>query len=438
MSALSLLVWVRPGVTLGLVLCGFVLEQWAQAGSGLFVSYYQLTNYATGLIVVMGFTSMMIQRQMRLPEIGTGAWLIIVLYIYAAVSVIWSIDRGSTIDQYRSSIIYLLPLGFVAPLTAHNTRAVRDGLVTFVLLGSFLLVTLVMNPNWGFRGVRLAVEGTTGFAVDDVGNPLEIASMGGYLVIVLALLRIPGLPSWASIFRWGMAAFSLLLIIYSGSRGQFFGAVAAVLMFVPLAYRLKSVGGFFSIVVLVGLLGGTAYLLLASLQGERFALDVMVENYSSTRLDTTMIVLSTWWDAGVLYWLVGLGSSASFSDSVIGFYPHFVPGEVLGELGLIGFSIYALAYVFTVIAFWRTYQRVKEYDEPRSLLVTLGSMFFFYSLLTLKQGSLIASIHIPLLIMVISIVDREVAAMVEGRAVQPAAPVSDEEYAVSSDGVQAV
>ncbi|QDU72718.1 O-antigen ligase family protein [Mucisphaera calidilacus] len=434
MLTLSIAVWIRPGIAVGLVLCSFVLEQWAQAGSGLFVSYYQLTNIATALIVMMAFTSMMIQRQMRFPGFGKAGWMFIVLYAYCALSVLWSIDRGATISNLRGQAPYIIMFCLVAPLTAHNTKAIRDALVTVALLGSFLLVTLMMNPNWGHRGVRLAIEGTTGFGVDDIGNPLEVASMAGYLVIILSLLKMTTLPSWANAIRWTIAVASLSLIILSGSRGQFIGAVIAVVCFVPLAYRLKSLGGFFSGVFMVGVVSVTAWMLWSARSGERFELDLLLQGYSDTRLFTTFILLGAWFDAGLVYWILGLGSSASYNDSIIGIYPHFVPGEVLGELGFIGFAIYTTAYGFAVNAFIRTYQRVKEYPEARSLVATLGALLFFFSLLTLKQGSLLGSYALPIFMILIMTVDREVDALTRNAAPLPAP--SPQTYGVGNENVQ--
>ncbi|WP_428387474.1 O-antigen ligase family protein [Mucisphaera sp.] len=408
---LSIAVWARPGFAVGLVLCSFVFEQWAQAGSGLFVSYFQLTNYMTGLIVVMAYAATLIKRQMRFPSLGAAGWTMVALYVYCIISAVWSIDRGETIAQLRSAAVYLSAFGLLAPLVASDTKAIRDALLMTVLLGGFLLVTLLLNPNWSRRGVRLAVEGAANLMVRDTGNPLEVASVGGYVAIICALLRVDSLPNWLRSSQWLLVIFGFALIIASESRGQFFAALGVIILFIPFAYPIRSLGTFIGAVFATAIVAGTAVVLLQTFATERFDFQNMIENYSDSRIGTTGILLGAWASAGPLYWFLGLGSSASYTDDLLGTYPHFVPGEVLGELGLFGFAIYFTAYTLTAIAFFRIFRAVKPYPEARSLIATLGALCVFVSLLTLKQGSLLGSFAVPLFFILVGTMDREVRAL---------------------------
>ncbi|MEQ9461014.1 MAG: hypothetical protein RIG82_08690 [Phycisphaeraceae bacterium] len=431
MTTLSIAVWIRPGYAVGLVLCCFVFEQWAQAGSNVFVSYYWLTNYMTALIVLMAFTSMMMQQQMRLPKLGAGAGVLAAMYVYCAISVVWSVDRGETLGVLRSSLIYLIPFGFLAPLAASDTKAIRDGLVMTVVLGLFLLITLLMNPNWSVRGVQLAVEGTANNQIREIGNPLELASLGGYLAIIIALLKLPFLPDWFRWARWLVVGLALTLIIASSSRGQFFASVGVIILMLPFAYKIKSLGNFISIVFGIGIVGVLALVLLQTSTGERFAIANMLENYWDTRLGPSAILLGAWAEAGVLYWLLGLGSSASFSNDIIGFYPHFVPAEVLGELGLVGMGMYLVAYALILRAFYRSFSAVAPFPEARSLVATVFGLALFYSLLTLKQGSFIASYPLMIFFIMIGTIDRDVRVMLAAGAqgMMPQAPQNIENTA---------
>jgi O-antigen ligase len=89
--------------------------------------------------------------------------------------------------------------------------------------------------------------------------------------------------------------------------------------------------------------------------------------------------------------LFGLGNSASWSRSLVGGYPHVVPLEILGELGLFGFVLFAVA-VLTL--FLRAFTGSTRRNMPHNAVLDFAALFgcwVFALLLSCKQGTVIFS-----------------------------------------------
>lgn len=103
-------------------------------------------------------------------------------------------------------------------------------------------------------------------------------------------------------------------------------------------------------------------------------------------------VLTYWWRAAgsnFAVLLFGLGNSASFSPSVVGYYPHMVPVEVLAEEGLLGFVLFAVLNIVFVVRALQAIRECGRDPERRGVVAALTGMYAFAALLSLKQGSLL-------------------------------------------------
>jgi hypothetical protein len=87
--------------------------------------------------------------------------------------------------------------------------------------------------------------------------------------------------------------------------------------------------------------------------------------------------------------LIGLGNSASFSQRIIGFYPHMMVPEILGEEGLLGLGFFCSAVWMSIYTTRSAYRLSIEDPVQRGILATLAASFTFAFLLSFKQGSLV-------------------------------------------------
>jgi hypothetical protein len=95
--------------------------------------------------------------------------------------------------------------------------------------------------------------------------------------------------------------------------------------------------------------------------------------------------------------LFGLGNSAAYDPRILGYYPHFLPLEILAEEGLLGFSLYLLVYICAIRSTFRSFRSVNNDPKNRRLLGALVGLYLFTSILSLKQGSLLLNLELFML-----------------------------------------
>jgi len=116
-------------------------------------------------------------------------------------------------------------------------------------------------------------------------------------------------------------------------------------------------------------------------------------------------LLSVWWNQATgdpLVFFAGLGNSAAFSPKIIGFYPHVLAAEVLGEEGLLGTLLYLGILACFVLRFKEGLRVARIGTHSRNVVVTAAGIFLFAFLLSFKQGSLVgftANLFLPLLLL---------------------------------------
>jgi hypothetical protein len=195
---------------------------------------------------------------------------------------------------------------------------------------------------------------------------------------------------------------ALILIVRSQSRGQLLAFVAATVLFYG-ASRSRSAGGqIWRIAIVMCFVSLAAYLafgMVDDVSSRRWETDFMTADYAQTRGEMCKVLLSYWWTSSPLHWLVGLGTSASYDTRLLGFYPHVIPVEVLGELGLVGLGWYC-AILFFAARSWFRLMRMHALDRVnRGMVAALGALILFGFLLTLKQGTLLS--HISYLMFIV-------------------------------------
>ena len=89
----------------------------------------------------------------------------------------------------------------------------------------------------------------------------------------------------------------------------------------------------------------------------------------------------------------GLGNSASYDPHILGFYPHFVPLEVLAEEGLIGFGLYLAILFCSMRSCLRCFRSIANEPRERLLLGGIVGLCMFTLLLSFKQGSLLGNVE---------------------------------------------
>jgi hypothetical protein len=393
MGLLGLATLRWPGAAFGGVICLFGIEEWAQGSDPFFLRHHVLTNLAIGGLVMLGLAVQIFRRRLFS---GSGrkltAWVCL-LFAYALVSALWAPRVDLSLNEWAVNWPYLVLEIILAPMLLCRLEDFRDGIATIAILGTALTVLLLYTVKWEYRYIVFAVHG--GEVIH--GNPLVPAQLAGCTALSALFLK-PRRLGWLGMAKWAAVAFCLLLMVRTGSRGQVIGGFLALALAWPAAFRMKSAGSFLALLLGLAFIVGGGFLAYDAYWntfanrgvGRRWEGGEIGKDISG-RLDSAFVLLSHWADDPAAIF-VGLGNSASYDPRILGIYPHFVPLEILGEEGLIGFFLFLWIMVLAFRCIRQGFALVKADDRLRGVFGTVYGMFVYSFILSLKQGSMLGTV----------------------------------------------
>jgi hypothetical protein len=392
----------RPAFALGAFLCMFGLEQWGAAKNSFIASHGSFTNYLALVIVMIAFGVRLFRRRgLRLIN-GPTHVVAILLYMYAAATLLWTPAYDAAMVEWKAQAPYLFFSVILVPFLIQDTDDAMEGLLGTVIAGAILTAALAFLVDWGYRQIESDVS-----AGEAIRLPLAIAQLGAIVfVISMLFFRWRGV---AGLVALGLVAISVVLVIKTGSRGQLISMVVAAMLFFPISRGWSLSRG-----TLVGLAAGALAIAaiwtflpdlsnLLSTQEGRFDAERAMDDYE-TRVAAADRLLDVYLSSGVLVLLFGLGNSASFAPQVVGFYTHIVPVEILCELGAVGLLLFVSALGFAVRALIRLASIMSSpqiSSETRRAVACLSALALIELLLSFKQGSLVRDVNLflfPILI----------------------------------------
>lgn len=395
-AILALWTFKRPGAAFGLLLAGFAVEQWLQTRHVIFTTYPWLGNVAIALFVGMGILSRFMSGTLRLDLTPKVYFAGAALFAFWCMSFFWTMNPDMT---FRVLVVeygpYWLVFFFAPVFLMASWRDLRASYQVLLVSGLVLVPIFTLFSDWSGRAVKFveAGAGQGSIRAGVGGNPLAIATYGGYVMLAALLLHFSGASRFFQIVRWGLVAGGLAIGLMSGSRGQIVAMLIAALAFLPMSRRIKNLGQFLGLGIALMLILGLSSVLYDTLiastawQEDRWQRDAFWTAWTEGRLNTSLILLERWLDGGPVAWIFGLGARASNYVEGLWFYPHLVMAEVLGELGLVGFVMLWLIPILAYTAAQRSWPFVKNDAEMRGVLATACAIFLFEVVLSFKQGS---------------------------------------------------
>jgi hypothetical protein len=392
----------NPSISFGYLLSVFSLEQWLQTKDVFFVQNSSVVNISSAVVILWATLVTWVQNKKKFFIFNRTYVLVMILYGYAFLSCFWSPVSDVSLLNYKAAIPYILLTVFIAPLTVINIDKIKKMFFFIVIFGSVLLLILLLYTDWGYRTVILA-----GNNLNLKTNPLALASFSGYIFIISMFMDN---KSKLKYIKWIVAIICLIFAVKTGSRGQFIFMVFSVLVFLPISKHKINIGSFFYMILFCCVLGGISYWVMMNFSGidiagskSRWSGDGLDRDFTN-RFAAAQNMLTYWLNSPFTI-LFGLGSSASFSKDIFGYYVHMVPLEIIGELGLVGFCIYFSILYKVYKSIMRTCFSAKIIQSDRNVLVVFYSLFLFELLLSLKQGSLLGSVLLFSFVIVISRLD---------------------------------
>lgn len=384
-------------VAISAILCLFGWEQLAQSQSAFFLNYSYVTNLVVGTLVVLGLLSLWWRRLDKKWNYPTIGWWVIGLFVYAFFSTFWSPGMDKSLENWLHNIPYILTFVLIAPLLIRGVDDVQAVMRYFTFAGVIISFLLFFMGTWDGRLLLLLNRGS--YTLNTYGNPLETAYMAGNIIFSTLLLSFNRKNILKELLRWLFILMALLLIIRTGSRGQ----LISVLLIMPFLYVLNkkrlSFSAVFSVIffaALVALITNFAFDYLWSGKSaissdgiSRFSQDKMMHDMFG-RFRGLGALFENWLSSPISM-LFGLGNSAAFDPRILGFYPHFVPGEILCEEGLLGFLLFILIVIGSFKNAYAAYLKVNKDEKKRSALLFFSACFIYALFLSFKQGNLLGS-----------------------------------------------
>jgi hypothetical protein len=255
-----------------------------------------------------------------------------------------------------------------------------------LLLGAILAVLVDAFVRWDNRFIVSFYNPNEKF-----WNALAFAQMAGYVTITAVLLNHRKSWFWGLLKAVAITS-CVILVVKSGTRGQFVLMAALPIMFLPMSRPLGNIKTYVSGVLLVTCLASATIFAYDSFtnKDERWSTGHFQSDWQ-LRVTMANKLLHHWLkgsDGDPIVLLLGLGNSASFSQRINGFYPHMMVPEILGEEGLVGIGLFCLAVWMSIITTRNAYELSKDDPVQRGILATLAACFTFAFILSFKQGSM--------------------------------------------------
>ena len=380
----------RPGAALGLIFIMFGLEQFFQTQAAIFIDRSRIVNMGVGLVSAMAAIAWLSKNgyQYKLDKIQIVALLLI---LYSQLSQFWTISPQKFNQYYgRAPLPYYALYLFIAPILSQGKNAIRNGVWATIYVGIPLIFLITFYVEWSGRGVALAKA-----MIDQHGKrvpyaaPLSLADAASYIAVMCLILK-PKNILW-KILHIATFALASYIVFRTQSRGQLVALGLVALMFYPIANQATkskelflTLGGF----TIVGLALYFAFTSL-DLGGVNRWTNRSLEGSTLGRLRMVKSLLNEWYNSGPFYIIFGLGSAAGWKTS--GFAVHNLSAEILGELGLIGFSLYLYICIQAFVSAAKVIKKLKHYPDMRREAVILISLFTYSCILSLKSIALYSS-----------------------------------------------
>jgi hypothetical protein len=399
-AGLCLYACTRPAVALAVVTLMFPLEIVLQAlspmlrNSGLGLKAVNIAVGSTALLAVVG---VVVKNPGRVSDLARPMPMVTyAMFAWSAVTLLWSPGAESGLESIVGQLPYLVVTLILAPLLLRSIDDYGDTVSASIVIVGGLCAIVVVSPEFVVKDSRLGFE----LGVATRSNPLALGEMGGLGIILGVLARNSTLGAWAVPLRLAAILLGAAVAIQSGSRGQFFYALAIALVFLPLAAPIANFKNFALTVGFVAFVVVGSYVLLGSLlfgvAEKRFSIEGLLYGSSSsqTRIENVLSLASAW--AGRPFaWVAGLGFYAFnglFADSG-NIYSHVLFADMIFEEGIPGTLLFTAFVFMATRACFTLFNGVSQVAIPRSSAAVLIGLYAYQTLLVNKQGNLWGSTY---------------------------------------------
>jgi len=319
------------------------------------ITIFQIIDYTAFLavyIVLLLFITMIRRSTHTLPSVLQFMPALIILSILLFTGIVYTPASSYGIDKAASFLVFNLLL-FIATILYIKDKSDLLRIFTIILIASFFFGIIML-----YQGIQSLFDGDLGNIIVRMtilgANPIasaRIFSLAFVIVLVTAYYTSKRTPR---MFLYVLAAFFLVALIVTNTRGPLVSTFIAVIFFILFlsGMRMKKIAIYMSAFIAIVM---SAILFLPDFVTGRYEVLLEVgaaqQALSGVELDTIGARLLMWSMAfsgsveSIWTFLIGhgTGSFASlFPFSELRWYPHNIVAEILYELGVIGVLIFLI------------------------------------------------------------------------------------------------
>ncbi len=367
------------------VICMFAFEQWG----GIYISFVAVNGTLVNLFVL----ALVALAWFRLPAGASFEFVqyptrtLLMFFVgYIFLSTTWAPLDANASARFLNEFHYIVAGLFIAPVLIRSSADFTRVLDAVTWVGGSLVILFAFVPD--FEGRSLLVEYDL---AETLTLPLALGDFAG-LVALVTFLRI---RTKLVILLWSLivTCCALYLITKTGSRGPLFFSLITIVVCFPLRWKNFSLNRLFAILFMLLLAAVAAFIVIKTENTLSVRMDASGDNFGDElgtihRVDAAQVILDKWLEQPSSM-VFGMGSSASWSRSMLSGYSHVIPIEILVELGLFGLVLFSTAMLTLFLrAFTGSTRRTMSEESIRNFSALFGC-FLFTNLLYLKQGSTI-------------------------------------------------
>ncbi len=388
LTALSVGVWRQPTVGVAAVLCLYGLKQWGQSMTAFFSEHGQFTNFAVASIALVGLLRAASRRGCLFCRVPSTTVLVVVLYLYAFLSLTWAPDIYVSLEQWGSQGPYILTVALLAPLLFADFEDAQVAFTWTAMTGAVICMLALVFGKWGSRGLLLFND-----THEWETNPLALSSMAGTVFLIAALSFGQPKRLWMKVFSIVLIPVSIAVILRSGSRGQLIASGVGLMAALPIAFRFRDARSIGMLVVVAVLVVGLGWgsTSIVEVDADRWGNGKQSQDDVAGRVENAEALLQAS-SSSFSTTVFGLSNSSSFH--FIGFYPHIASLEVIAEEGLLGASVYLSILILALRSIKRIAGQPDLEGPKRNVLAVLTGLFVFELVLSQKQGSLLSCVYV--------------------------------------------
>ena len=285
-----------------------------------------------------------------------------------------------------------------------DKKGIKQGIWTALYLGMPLVILLVFVVTWEGRGIRMAAPVLFKGRLSFSSPPLALASLAAQTGM-LAIILVPKNKLLRAV-QFGVFALAAYIAYRTQSRGQLIALGLVTLVCYPVANQGAKLKGMLVTTGGLVVLSSLLFVVFSSLDLGTINRwnDVSVEHAIEGRGEMVKALLFEWIQSNPGYIAVGLGACSAFKTS--GFYVHNLPGEILGEYGLVGASLFIAIYYQVFVKSIRILKKLEHYPDMRREAVLVIALFLFNTIISQKQGSFYSWPHLFFFAIAISHLER--------------------------------